>query len=93
MPSPNDPAAAEAAILDALAAAAPRSIAPEEAARRLAPPGTGWHPFLPAVRDAARRLARAGRIAILRKGRPVDPESFKGVIRLSLPPAAKDLSA
>ncbi|TPW04813.1 MAG: hypothetical protein FD124_2436 [Alphaproteobacteria bacterium] len=36
------------------------------------------------VRDAAVRLAKAGRIVILRKGKPVDPENFKGVIRLRI---------
>jgi len=31
------------------------------------------------VRQAASRLALAGRIEILRKGRPVDPQGIKGV--------------
>jgi hypothetical protein len=30
-------------------------------------------------------LAQAGRIAIYRKGKPVDPGEFKGVYRLGLP--------
>jgi hypothetical protein len=33
------------------------------------------------------RLAAAGRLAILRHGRPVDPAEFKGVYRLGLPDA------
>jgi hypothetical protein len=37
-----------------------------------------------AVREAARRLARSGRIDILRKGKKQDPENFKGVIRLRI---------
>ena len=37
------------------------------------------------VRRAAVRLAHAGRIVIFRKGRPVDPDDFKGVYRLGVP--------
>jgi hypothetical protein len=37
------------------------------------------------VRRVAVRLAHAGRIAILRKGKPVDPDDFRGIYRLALP--------
>jgi hypothetical protein len=37
------------------------------------------------VRRAAVRLMKQGRIVILRKGRPVDPDDFRGVYRLALP--------
>jgi hypothetical protein len=40
---------------------------------------------LPPVRAAAVGLARAGRVVILRHGKPADPETFKGVWRLRLP--------
>ena len=43
-----------------------------EVARAIAPGGQ-WRGKLSAVRRAAVRLAQAGRIDILRKGRPVDP--------------------
>ena len=33
----------------------------------------------------AQALARQGRLAILRHGKPVDPDGFKGVYRLRLP--------
>ena len=36
------------------------------------------------VRHAARGLAHDGLIDVLRKGRPVDPDTAKGVIRLRL---------
>jgi hypothetical protein len=37
------------------------------------------------VRAAAIRLARDGRIEVLRKGKPVDPEAdIRGVIRLRM---------
>jgi hypothetical protein len=37
------------------------------------------------IRKSAVALAQAGRLLILRKGKPVDPLDFKGVYRLSLP--------
>ena len=39
-----------------------------------------------AVRQQMVHLARQGRIEIVRRGRPVDPNDFKGVVRLRLPP-------
>lgn len=46
-----------------------------------------WSRVLKDVRAEAIRLHKAGEIAILRKGKPVeDPDTFKGVWRLSLPP-------
>jgi hypothetical protein len=48
----------------------------------------GWGPLMQPIRQAAVRLMKAGRIVILRKGRPVDPDDFKGIYRLTLPPEA-----
>ncbi len=39
------------------------------------------------VRAAAVRLAHQGKVRILRKGRAVDPDDFRGVYRLTLPEA------
>jgi hypothetical protein len=39
---------------------------------------------MPDVRRAAVRLMKQGRLVILRKGRPVDPDDFRGVYRLAL---------
>lgn len=58
-----------------------KSICPSEAARALA---ADWHALMGPVRRVAVRLAQAGRIEILRKGRPVDPADVRGVIRLRL---------
>jgi hypothetical protein len=58
---------------------AEKSICPSEVARALSP---DWRPLLPRVREAAVALAEAGRIDILRKGKPVDPRDFRGVYRL-----------
>ena len=74
----------EDAIFELLAACKPGgSIAPEEAARAADP--EGWHGRIAQVRATAVGLARQGRLVILRKGKPVDPEAFKGVYRLRLP--------
>jgi len=64
------------------------SICPSEVARALAapPPSEEWRTLLSAVRRAAVRLAEAGEIDILRKGKPADSATAKGVIRLRLRP-------
>ncbi len=73
----------EQEILRQAEAAGPgRSVSPEDVARALA---VDWHGQLSAVRRAAIRLAGAGRIEILRKGKPIAPHDVKGVIRLRLP--------
>ena len=79
------PADIEAAIFDLLAKAdVGRTINPTDVAQ-LIEPGSEWHRMMPAVRRTAVALALAGRIVITRKGRPVDPNDFKGVYRLGLP--------
>ncbi|MCG8357583.1 MAG: DUF3253 domain-containing protein [Kiloniellales bacterium] len=90
--TPDDPVAT--AILALLAErGAGKSICPTEAARAFAetkarpsdPPDL-WRRYLSATRHQALHLARAGRLRILRKGKPVDPHKpVKGVIRLALP--------
>ena len=78
----------EAALFGMLAKCQPgKSIDPAEVARLVG--GThpnGWGPLMKPLRRIAVRLAGAGRIVIVRKGREVDPADFKGVYRLSLPP-------
>jgi Protein of unknown function (DUF3253) len=60
------------------------SISPSDVAQVLAP--TAWRPLLGAVRRSAAGLAAAGRIEILRKGKPIDPAELRGVIRLRIRP-------
>ena len=70
----------EQMILDLVTGSGPgRSICPSEVARALDPE---WRRLMTPVRDASVRLAKAGRIDILRKGKPVEPADVKGVIRL-----------
>jgi hypothetical protein len=78
----DDPIATE--ILRQTAARGPgKSICPSEVARTLAGGEDGpWRPLMGPVRQAAAALARAGRIEVLRKGKPVPPEEVRGVVRL-----------
>jgi hypothetical protein len=63
-----------------------KTICPSEAARSVGGPhADGWGPLMQPVRRIAVRLAKQGRLVITRKGRPVDPDDFRGVYRLSLP--------
>jgi len=85
MTQPPKDSALEAAILAQTAAVGPeKSICPSEVARALAP--EDWRPLMTATRRAAVRLQAAGRIAILRKGKPVAAEDVRGVIRLRIIP-------
>lgn len=60
-----------------------KTICPSDVAR--AERGEDWRSLMKPVRRCAQKLAREGRIAIYRKGKAVDPETVKGVIRLGLP--------
>ena len=67
------------------------SINPNEVAKAVATDVSnpeGWRRELPKVRAVAIGLARQGRIEILRKGKPVDPEDVRGIYRLRLPQTA-----
>lgn len=85
---PQSDTAITAAILDLVEARGPdKSICPSEVARALDP---AWQPLLGPVRRVAVQLAAAGRIDILRKGKPVPPGEVRGVIRLRLRPVQVD---
>lgn len=61
-----------------------KTVCPSEVARALGGPHPdGWGPLMGPVRRVAVRLTKEGRVAILRKGRPVpDPDDFRGIYRL-----------
>ena len=64
-----------------------KSICPSEVARALAGGEDGpWRPLMGPVRQSAIALATAGRIEILRKGKPVPMDAVRGVIRLRQAP-------
>jgi hypothetical protein len=43
-----------------------------------------WRRLMKPIRDEAVRLARDGRIVVLRKGKPADPATLKGLWRFRL---------
>ena len=67
--------------------ASPMDVARAYAALRAKPtdPPDVWRRYMNAVKQQMVHLARARRIQIVRKGKPVDPNDFKGVVRLRLP--------
>ncbi|RZJ96882.1 MAG: DUF3253 domain-containing protein [Brevundimonas sp.] len=74
----------EAEIFSQLARKEPgKSIDPAEVAKVLQP--ERWQRMMSKVRGVAVGLARDGRLVITKKGKPVDPAGFKGVIRFRLP--------
>lgn len=82
-----EPDALETAILDLLAETGPgRTISAMDAARRVGGDHPdGWGPLMQPIRRVAVQLMKDGRLVILRKGKPVDPDDFRGVYRLRLP--------
>ena len=74
----------ETAILNKLSAIGPgKSIEPAEVAKELQP--EQWRRMLPKVRAVSLGLMRQGRLTITKKGKPVDPDDFRGVTRLRQP--------
>jgi len=71
-----------AAILHLLERRGPNaSICPSEAARAVG--GDDWRQLMEAARDAARELARLGRVQITQRGRVLDPGGpWRGPIRI-----------
>ncbi len=76
----------EQAILELLAGRdAGATICPSEAARRVAGPGAeeaDWRALMEPARRAARRLVDRGAVVITQRGRPVDPSTARGPIRV-----------
>jgi len=82
---PNPDAIAAEILRQTAARGADKSICPSEVARALEPSEDAWRRLMGAVRAAAIRLAREGRVEVLRKGKPVDPAAeIRGVIRLRI---------
>lgn len=77
-------------ILDAIAdgsLVSPNDIAIEIAKDRAkaSDPEDIWRKYMLAVKQQAKSLARSGRISILRRGKPIDPNKMKGLVKFSLP--------
>jgi hypothetical protein len=68
-----------------VAAGAGKSVAPADVARAIAGSHPEqWSPLMAPVRRVVVDLMKRGRVTILRKGRPVDPDDFRGVYRIAL---------
>ena len=73
-------------LLQMCRAAGPEgAVKPEAVARRILP--EHWRTLLNRIRIESRHQAHAGRLVILRKGKPADPDDFKGLYRLRVTPA------
>jgi len=59
------------------------SISPNQVAKAI--DAINWRRELPKVRAVIIGLARQGRLEVLRKGKPIEPEGFKGIYRVRLP--------
>ena len=77
-------------ILEAVTGGA--HVSPNEIAIKIAKdrardsdPDDQWRKYMLAVKQQAKSLARAGRISILRRGKPIDPNKMKGLVKFSLP--------
>jgi hypothetical protein len=76
----------EATIFALLEARAPgATICPSDAARALGDGEVEWRALMPAVREVAAELARAGRLRTTQRGQEVDALSAHGPIRLARP--------
>ena len=85
-PRLSEPAIAEEMLRMAGARGPEASFCPSEVARALVGthPDT-WGAAMVPVRRVAVQLAKSGKIVIYRKGKPVDPDDFRGVYRLGMP--------
>jgi hypothetical protein len=89
-PTKVDKQPLDEAILAVLTRNGSGTLSPPEIAHVIEPDGD-WHALLMPIRRAAVTLALAGRLVIYRKGKPADPNDFRGVYRLGLPkPDATD---
>ena len=78
------------AILDALSSG--KALTFQDVARAIAKdrkkpkdgPNLGRR-YMNAVKQQAIHLAKSGQIEIMRKGEPVDPKNFKGIVTMRLP--------
>ena len=63
-----------------------KTFCPSDVARAVGGPHPeGWGPLMQPIRRVAVQLAKEGRLVITRRGKPVDPDDFRGVYRLGLP--------
>ena len=60
-----------------------KTLGPADIAQEIAGKAADqWGPLMQPLRRVVVRLAKEGRLVIYRKGKPADPDDFKGVYRL-----------
>jgi len=64
-----------------------KSTCPSEIARELFP--GNWRKHMGEIRDAAISLHKSGEVLLMQKGRIIDPDDFKGPIRIRIGPLLK----
>ncbi|MBW8882465.1 MAG: DUF3253 domain-containing protein [Asticcacaulis sp.] len=62
------------------------SISPNDVAKAVS--SENWQRELPKVRAVIIGLARQGKLELLRKGKPVEPDGIKGIYRIRLAESA-----
>ena len=89
---PPDPSLIETTIHNLLVArGARKTICPSEVARAIAGKNEKeWRRLMKPVRAVAVRLTISGALIITRKGKPVDPDNFKGIYRIGYVQKADD---
>ena len=62
-----------------------KPIGPDAVARAIAGKSEKvWRRLMKPIKDEASRLAREGKVILLRKGKPVDPDRVRGLYRIRL---------
>jgi hypothetical protein len=87
MPKPRKFRISDEAVIETIiqlcAAAWPdETVRPEDIAMALHEPE--WQALTKRIRLAVKQLAEAGLVQILRKGKPAEPDDFKGIYRVQL---------
>ena len=96
MPKPRKFRVSDEAVFETIiqlcAAAWPdETVRPEEIAMTLRE--AEWQALTKRIRLAVKQLAEAGHVQILRKGKPAEPDDFKGVYRVCLADSFWDASS
>ncbi|WP_370674205.1 DUF3253 domain-containing protein [Pleomorphomonas sp. PLEO] len=74
-------------VLLQMAAESPagKSISPDAVARAIAGKDEKvWRRLMKPIKDEAARLAKDGKVIMIRKGKPVDPDRVRGLYRIRL---------
>ena len=80
--TPTDSDVDAAILAECARVGAGKSVSPNDVAKSL--DAENWRRCLKPVKRRAQYLAQKGQVQILRKGKPIDPDLMKGVVRLRL---------